>query len=337
MKIALYGFGAFNASIGSYLSDKYYADSSIEIACWDVDSYVTCEFIRNRIHPYHPSIKFNSKLGVVRNAEELLADANIVILGISAQAIRENLRKVKDYVLPDCIFVIVAKGLEQGSGKRFSEVVREELFDKCRVAVFSGGTIAYDIANKIPLVAEVASTDRVVRAQVAELFHSASLRVYLNPDILSVELAGALKNVISIGAGIVDGIGYGVGTKSSFITRAGYDVYKLAKKMGASDKVFLPGSASFWGDVLLSCFGKTRNLEFGIRIGRGEKVLDVLSEMGKEHKTVEGYATVKAVNGLLEEYSVDAPCLVELYKILYENKDVNLAFSQLMSREQKEL
>lgn len=341
-KIAFLGFGAFNCAIAHYLTEKFSKDDNYNFFFWDIDENIYNNFSNNCKHPYHfQDIKFNDKIQGCQNKEDLIKDADVVIVGINAQDVNKALKGIDSLINKNTIFVIVSKGIDNQTNELLSSIIQKNIKNsnfENPIAVFSGGTIASDIVNKIPLIAEIACQNNVCTELVADLFHSDVLRIYTNNDVLSVEIAGALKNFISIGAGICEGLGFPIGTKSSFITRAAFDVYKIAKKMGASDTTFLPGSASFWGDIMLSCFGDTRNKEFGKRICTDNKTpLEIVEEMKKEYKTVEGYYTVKAAYEIAKENNIDAPTIELIYQIVYENADPLETYNEMMSRDRKKL
>jgi len=336
VKIALCGFGAFNTSIALHL-DKF---TDNKLVFWDRTPAVGDHFNKNRSHPHHFSDKvFSENISSVDSLQELVKDADHIIIGVSSQAVREVTKKFTPYLNKPSIVTVMAKGFEERSHKRLSEVLTEELAvskHPSSIAIFSGGTVAHDVAHHVPLIAEVASEDKDARERVAELFHSKSLRVYTNADVLSVELAGALKNVVSLGAGVCEGLGFAVGTQASFISRASFDIFKLAKTLGANDETFLPGSASFWGDIMLSSFGNTRNREFEKRIV-GSTSEKVLSEMKKERKTVEGFLTTQAAYEMVTKHNVSAPCIKVLYHIVHNNLNPKDALTQLMNRSRKSI
>lgn len=330
MKIALYGFGMFNTAIGHIFDRKHEGP----IMAWDINNIVLEYFNIHKKHAYHFHNYVFENLAVTDDRKELLKDADVMILGISGQYIRQNIREIKNLFTKNTTIVIVSKGLEQKSLKTLAQVVEEELEGAPfthPIVVFSGGTTAADIISGVPLVAEVASTDKNAANQIAKLLHTQSLRVYTNNDVISVQIAGALKNIISLGAGICEGLGYQTGTKSSFITRAARDVYRIAKHLGAKDATFLPGSASFWGDIMLSSFGQTRNREYGKRLVGNDPVV-VLEQMHAEHKTVEGYYTLNAVYKLSVKEKLEIPVIEELYYIVFQGKDPKMAIIDLMNR-----
>jgi len=334
MKIALYGFGAFNSAMAHYLE----RNTNAELMFWEYDEKVTNYFNEHKSHPYHFTDKKYSRVKATKSREELFLDASFVMIAISAQHIRQNAKEFKRYLKNPTRFLICSKGLEQGTMNRLSEVLEQELGEEHKVAVFAGGTTAADLEKGIPLIAEVVSKDKETREEIAKALHSNILRIYTHEDLCSVEVASALKNVVSFGAGICEGLGFDIGTIAALITRATYEIYKVAKHLGATDKAFLPGSASVWGDIMLSSFGKTRNREFGIRVAKGDKKpLEVIEEMKQEHKTVEGYYTVKSAKKLSDKYNLNTPIIEELYEIAYENKKPMDALKKLMGRKRKEL
>ncbi len=341
-KISFFGFGAFNCALAHYLTKKFENNGNYNFCFWDIDDTVRENFLNNRKHPYHfQEMEFNDKLQSYQTKEDLIKDADIIIIGINAQAFNKALKGIDSLVNKNTTFVIVSKGIDIETHELLSDIVSKHLKDSKfnhNIAVFSGGTIASDIANRVPLIAEIACKENICIETVADLFHSDTLRIYTNTDVLSAEIAGALKNFISIGAGICEGLDFGIGTKSSLITRAAFDVYKIAKKMGASDTTFLPGSASFWGDIMLSSFGNTRNREFGKRIcEKGKTPLEVLEEMKTEHKTVEGYYTVKASYEIARKYEIETPVIDSIYQIIYKGVNPKEAFCQMMNRGRKKL
>jgi len=341
-KIGFFGFGAFNCALAHYLTKKFKNDNDYGFFFWDIDNHIHENFKRDRKHPYHfQEIEFNNKIQGCENKESLIKNADIIIIGISAQSFNKALEGIDSILNKDTTFVIVSKGIDIKTHELLSSIVSKHTKNSSfnhDIAIFSGGTIASDIVNRVPLIAEIACECNPCIETTANLFHSDTLRIYTNTDVLSVEIAGALKNFISIGAGICEGLGFSIGTKASFITRAAFDVYKIAKKMGASDMTFLPGSASFWGDIILSSFGNTRNREFGKRLCTGGKTpLEVIEEMKKEHKTVEGYYTVKTAYEIAQENQIEAPSIDFIYQIVYENADPLETYNKMMNRDRKRL
>jgi len=341
-KISFLGFGAFNCAFAYYLTKKFAQEDNYSFFFWDIDDTIFKNFTNNQKHPYHfTELKFNHKIQGCLTPTELLKDADIVILGINAQNFNSALKDIYLSLTKPTTFVIISKGIDSQTHELLSTIVRKNIQKspfQHNIAVFSGGTTASDIVNEAPLIAEVACENEVCVKLIADLFHSNTLRIYTNQEVSSVELAGALKNFISLGAGICEGLGFPIGTKTSFITRAAFDVYKIAKQLGSSDTIFLPGSASFWGDIMLSSFGETRNREFGRRIcTRQKNPQEILEEMKKGHKTVEGYHTIKAAYEIAQKYKIETTAIDAVYEIVYKNADPQIVFKKIMSRPRKQL
>ena len=339
-KIAFLGFGAFNCAMAHYLTKKFSKDDNYNFFFWDIDEKIIQEFTDNRTHSHHfQEMKFNEKIQVCQTKEELIKNADLVIIGISAQAFNIALKDIRSSLNKDTDFVIISKGIDIQTHELLSSIVRKNINNSSfnhHIAIFSGGTVASDIANQVPLIAEIACENNNCAETIANLFSSDNLSIYTNNEVLSVEISGALKNFISIGSGICEGLGFTTGTKASFITQAAFDVYKIAKKMGASDVTFLPGSTSFWGDIMLSSFGETRNKEFGKRLCiDGKTPSEVVEDMKKEHKTVEGYYTVKASHEIAKEYKIDTPTIDYIYKVLYKGEDPQTALRKIMIGDKK--
>ncbi|MBU0980982.1 MAG: hypothetical protein KJ709_09355 [Nanoarchaeota archaeon] len=335
-KIAFLALGAFNCSMMAKIDRQ--SNGQREIEFWDIDQEVMEHFEKHHVHPYHfQDIAFSDNVHPADSISGLLNGAGNLIVGVNAQSMRKAARTFGEYLSKDTIITSLSKGLELETGKRMSEVIREELdcalvYDP-KITVFSGGTVAQDIAYGRPVMAHVAGDDPITIDEVAELFHSTAVRVVPTTEMLSVEYCGALKNVVSIGGGICEELYPGAeGTKAAFKIRTEFDIYKIAKALGASDDIFLPGSPSFYGDSDLSCYGPTRNREYGQRIGCGQDPKAALKEMEQAHKTVEGYYTLKVAYELSQKLGLDTPCIEQLFQVVHDGLSPERAVKNLMSR-----
>jgi glycerol-3-phosphate dehydrogenase (NAD(P)+) len=209
--------------------------------------------------------------------------------------------------------------------------VLAETAPKARSAALSGPTFALEVANGIPTAIVAASKDAATAVAVQQLFHRPAFRVYTSTDLLGVELGGALKNVIAIAAGVCDGLGFGDNSKAALITRAMAEVRRLGVACGAQAKTF--NGLSGLGDLTVTCFSKlSRNRGFGERLGNGEKVADVLGSMVA---VAEGYPTARSAWQLAQKHRVVTPVIDEVYRMLYEGKDVKRGVHDLMARDSK--
>lgn len=324
------GVGMFGFVLARHLALKYPQD---KFFAYDANTEVLENLKRERRHPIHfRDYLLPENVFPTDDLEMLARSCRIIILSLPAQRIRSAAEKLAEYIKDKTVLVNVAKGLEIGTGKRISEIVREKIDKSYTYAVISGGTIAGEMIRGFPLSAEVACEDEDTASLIQNLFSTERFRVYRNDDVTGVELAGALKNPLSIATGIARGFGFGSSTVGALVSRGAFEIKKLALCLGAKEKTFAFGGQAAMGDIMTSCFGDTRNRRFGeliIKEGSVNKALDI---MKKEGKLVEGYYTSFATSQLSEKYGVEMPIQREVYQILHKGKDPRLSMVQLMTR-----
>lgn len=249
----------------------------------------------------------------------------LTVIAVPSTAVRQTAHRLREY--SECgIIVNVAKGLEQGSLMRLSEVIADEL-PGAATAVLSGPSHAEEVARNIPTSLVAASLSRPVAEIVQDVLSGEFLRIYTSDDIIGVELGGALKNVIAICAGACDGMGLGDNTKAALITRGLSEMTRLGVCLGAKESTFA-GLAGM-GDLVVTCTSQhSRNNRFGFKIGMGIAVKQALEEVG----TVEGYYAARMAHELSVKYAIEMPIINECYGILYENKPVDGVVRDLMLR-----
>lgn len=226
--------------------------------------------------------------------------------------------------------ISATKGIENGSLKRPSEILAEHFSEK-KISVISGPSISFEVAQKVPTAVVVASNGSW-RKDAQDLLMTDAFRVYTSDDVVGVELAGALKNIIAIAAGISDGLGFGTNTKAAILTRGLVEITRLGTKMGAQKSTF--GGLSGLGDLATTCISKkSRNRWFGEQIGKGRNAEEIL---GGTEMVIEGAATCRSAYELAGKYKVEMPITQKIYEILYENKDPGRAVKELMTRDPKE-
>jgi len=338
-KISIIGAGMFGYALASVYG-KAHPDN--EIILFDVNEEVIKSLNETRKHPFFfPGNELPQNIKSTLNLEEAVSDADILMMAVPAQIMRKATSSLRPFIKKDVVIVDLAKALELGTGKRMSEVMEEELKGldyKYEICVFAGGMLAGDVINEKPVCAEFASENEETAKRVAGILSTSSIRLYPNTDTLGVEYAGALKNVVAIGAGIFDGLfdaKDAISSKSGFISRATKEIKRLAIEMGAKEHTFNPGGQAWFGDLMTTCFGSGRNRLFGetlVKIGSAEKTIE---ELKKQNKLVEGYATTKVVYDLCKEKGIDAPICEQIYAILYEGKDPQEAVNELMSNPPK--
>jgi glycerol-3-phosphate dehydrogenase (NAD(P)+) len=288
---------------------------------------------KHRNGKYLPDVKLHPGLKATCSMQEAMEGASACVVVAPSSAMRQVAGQMKPYVTDEMIIVHATKGFETESLARMSEVLASEL--ECgleRIAVLSGPSHAEEVVLQCPTTVVVASAGLETAEQAQDLFmNDTFFRVYTNPDVLGVELAGSLKNIIALGAGLTDGLGFGDNAKAALLTRGLAEIARLGVKMGANALTFA-GLAGV-GDLVVTCTSQhSRNWRAGSMIGQGMAVDDVLSRMGM---VVEGIRTTKAAYRLSEKYGVQMPITEQLYRVLFEGREAKTAVEYLMGRVRK--
>jgi glycerol-3-phosphate dehydrogenase (NAD(P)+) len=347
LHIATLGDGAMATVCSMIAAAKSTPDAPIEIRAWSRgggrDAARVAAFNAARENTrYLPGIKLPPNLLFTTDDRALFDNASLILCAVPTQYIRPTLLRLRPHVPPNVPVVSVAKGIENSTLKRPSEIILELLGDGSgrAVAALSGPSIAGELARGLPATMVTASIDATgthgidaedLSRRIQELFTNSFLRVYTNDDLLGVELAGALKNVIAVAAGILDGMHAGNNAKAALLTRGLVEITRLGTALGAQADTFT-GLAGM-GDLVTTCVSpEGRNRSFGQRVGQGEKPADVLASMVG---VVEGVPTCKSVVELARKLHIDMPISQGLHAVLFENRDPRKAIATLMSRELK--
>jgi glycerol-3-phosphate dehydrogenase (NAD(P)+) len=337
MKISIVGIGMFGFALARNLGNKYLGDDNIKIMAYDSNKESIEHLKKFGSHLYHfGNKKLPSNIAFATDKQELIMDADIVILAITSQAIRAIVREIKDYLKNDVIILNTAKALEISTGKIFLEVIKEEMIETSinyTIAKLSGGTFAQDLVNDAPLGADIACENPYALKKLQDIFHSKTFSIYGNLDLIGVEYAGALKNVIAIFAGIIKGLGLPYGSETHMISRAANEAKEISVALGAKPHTFSMESQCWGNDLWMSCTGNSRNREFGKLIGKGLSLKDALDKMQTENKLVEGYYTTEMIPKLCEKANVYAPIFNEIYGIVCKENDAVKSIKHLMNRE----
>jgi glycerol-3-phosphate dehydrogenase (NAD(P)+) len=280
---------------------------------------------------YLPDVRFPSNLRVTSDLAEALAGTEFIVAAVPSHGTREILRRAAPYVRPGSTVVSATKGLEQDTLFRVSEIIAQELGVVVSVAVLSGPSFAAELARQLPTAVSIASRDAAVVERVQAEFKAPYFRLYGTDDVVGVEIGGALKNVIAIAAGVVEGLGLGHNALAGLITRGLAEMSRLACAAGAKRET-LSGLTGL-GDLVLTCTGAlSRNRHVGIELASGRAVADVLAGM---KMVAEGVRTTDAALALAARYGVELPIATQVGELLAGRKDPKTALYELMLRPQR--
>lgn len=274
-----------------------------------------------------PGVKLPDRVQVTADLEQALDGSDYLVAAIPTQFLRSSLNEIRGYLKSNRPVISVIKGLENETFQRPSEIIAEALGSRAVVAL-SGPSHAEEIARRLPATVVAASGDLGLARQVQKMFNTERFRVYTNLDLIGVELAAALKNVIAIAAGISDGLGYGDNAKSALMTRGLVEMTRFGMRFGAEANTFT-GLAGM-GDLITTCvspYGRNRGV--GERLGKGETLDQILATMAA---VAEGVATAKSVHEVAEQEGIEMPIMSEVYRVLFEKKSPAAATHSLMLR-----
>jgi len=326
-KIAVLGAGSFGTAMAHLLAKK-----GSTVMLWgrdvsvieEVSSLQTSQrYITGQLEVFH----------ITCDIDKALKDSTMVLFAVPCQALRGLLRNIKDKIPNDALIINLAKGIEIDTNflpsEIFCDIIGSDI-DK-RYAVLSGPTFSQELYEETPSGAVVASASLGVARTIQKALSQKFFRLYAAKDIVGVELGGALKNIMAIGVGIAEGLGYGSNTRAGLITRCLHEMAQLGIAKGANEKTF--SGLSGVGDLILTCTGNlSRNRQVGLRIGKGEKLDAILNSLGH---VAEGVPTTKSLHNLNKKYKVDMPNALHVYKMLYEDMAPRDAVMSLLSRELK--
>lgn len=316
-KIAILGAGAFGFAFTKLISDNHIDK---EIVLYGNNRNSIEHIKKTRKHPlFHGNTQIGNHVHVTSNLEDAISDSDLIVMAVPTSAVREFLIEIKKYFNSKPIFLSLTKGIELETDMTAYEIISQVLGSRRTICVLSGGMIAREVTLENPLCADLACKNRHVAKYVAKMLWTDYFRIETTNDVRGVGLSGAFKNVIAIGAGIFDGLGYGESSKSAFVSSTSKEMTKLALLLGAKKETFSSGSQAWFGDLMTTCFGKSRNRELGELIGKGLPVNEALKLMAKSKKSVEGYRATKVVNDFCIKNKVKIPLVNLIYKVLYEN------------------
>lgn len=324
--IGILGGGSWGTALSLVLANKGY-----KLDLWLRDEEQCRKINETRKNEkYLKDAILPENINITTDIEKTLKNKDVILLAIPTHGVRSSLEKYRDLFEDGQIIVNVAKGIENNTLERISEIVGDILPENKFVAL-SGPSHAEEVAVNDPTTVIAASEDEQAAKAIQDLFMTENFRVYTNSDLVGVELGGALKNVIALGAGISDGLNYGDNAKAALMNRGIFEMARLGEAMGGRFSTFL--GLSGIGDLIVTCTSlHSRNRRAGILIGEGNTVEEAIEKTGM---VVEGIKTTKSAYELSKKYKVNMPITEEIYKLLYIGGDVEEAVKRLMMRDKK--
>lgn len=324
--IAVIGAGSWGTALASVI-----ADNGHKVKLW-VRNPETADEINSRHtnHKYLPDIVLSEAIKAENNLAEVVAGKKIVFLVTPSHAMRTMVKQMAPYLEPDVLLIHATKGLELDSLKRMSEVISEEVSEAIaeQIVVLTGPSHAEEVIRRFPTTVVVSSKSGEAMMRAQDVLMNSVFRVYTNSDMIGAEIAGSLKNIIALGAGLSDGLGFGDNAKAALLTRGLAEIGRLGVKMGASQLTFA-GLAGV-GDLVATCTSKhSRNWRAGYLLGQGKSIDEALAELGM---VVEGVRTTNAAKALAERENVEMPITKGIYSVLFEGKSVRQVVEELMGR-----
>jgi len=329
MRVSVLGAGSFGTTLAILLFHN-----GQEVTLWEYKRNYARHLNKVRENKiYLPGIKIPEGITITHSLEASTKNQHLIVIAVPSQFVRSVITKFKNLNYRDTTFVSVAKGIEKSSLLTVSKIIKEEFkgITNEHIAVLSGPSHAEEVSRKVPTAVVASSYNKDTAKIVQSAFNNAYFRVYSTTDMRGVELGGALKNVIAIGAGIIDGAGFGDNTKAAIMTRGIAEISRLGSEMGARSETF--AGLSGMGDLIVTCMSKhSRNRFVGEQLGKGKKIKDIIKSM---EMVAEGVETCKSVHELAAQYHVDTPIVNAVYSILFDERDPIKVTYDLMTRDMK--
>lgn len=324
--ITFLGGGSFGTSLAILL-----ADNKNKVNIYDRDNDVVKDINENRKNDkYIKNLIIPQNVTAYNDLNLAIKDAEFIVLAVPSHVIRTISKELKGKINKEVTIISIAKGIEEGTNLRLSQVIKEELPEN-DVVILSGPSHAEEVSLNIPTTVVVSSENMDKAKVVQDLFINPTFRVYTNDDLVGVEIGGAVKNIIALAAGVCDGLGYGDNAKAALMTRGMAEIVRIGVKLGGKSETFL--GLTGMGDLIVTCTSiHSRNRRAGYLIGSGKTTEEAIKEVGM---VVEGIKACKAFYKLKEQLNIEMPITDILYKIVFEQIDVKEAVTYLMEREKK--
>ena len=324
-KVSILGGGTWAIGI-ALLLDK----NGHEVTVWSAVEKEINMLSQTHTHNQLPGVVIPESISYTLDDEKALLDADLVVMAVASSFTRSTSKRLSKYVKENQIIVTVAKGIEENTLMTQTQIVLDEI-PQAKVAVLSGPSHAEEVSKFMPTTVVVGCEDEEIAKFIQNIFMRDVFRVYTSDDVLGIEIGGSIKNVIALAAGISDGMGGGDNAKAAIITRGIAEMSRLGAAMGCKPETF--SGLTGIGDLIVTCASMhSRNRRAGILIGQGKSMQEAMDEV---QMVVEGVYSAKAANALAKKYDVEMPIVEQVVLVLFENKDVNVAFYDLMNRDRK--
>lgn len=325
-KIGVIGAGSWGTALAALLYNN-----GNEVTVWSIMEQEIAMLREKREHVDKlPGVKLPKDMEFTTDLESAIVGKDLLVLAVPSPFTRSTSKSMAPFVAEGQIIVNVAKGVEENTLMTLSEIIEQEI-PKATVAVLSGPSHAEEVGRGIPTSIVVGASKKETAEYIQDLFMNEVFRVYISPDVLGIELGGALKNVVALAAGIADGLGYGDNSKAALITRGSAEIARLGMAMGGKAQTF--SGLTGMGDLIVTCASMhSRNRRAGILIGKGYSMDEAMAEV---KMVVEGVYSAKAAMGLAKKYDVQLPIIEQVNMVLFEGKNAAEAVKDLMLRDKK--
>lgn len=324
-KISILGGGSWGIALAVLLHNNGH-----QVCVWSALEKELNMLRENHEHNMLPGVKLADDIEFTGDCKEAASDKDLLVMAVASSFTRATAHRFQTYVAPGQMIVNVAKGIEEATLMTLSGIIEQEI-PQALVAVLSGPSHAEEVARGLPTSIVVGAKRKKTAETIQNLFMSEVFRVYISPDVLGIELGGALKNVVALSAGIADGLGYGDNTKAALITRGITEIARLGTAMGGKFETFC--GLTGIGDLIVTCASMhSRNRRAGILIGQGKTYEEAMNEV---QMVVEGVYSAKAAMALSKKYHVSLPIIEQVNAVLFEGKSADQAVRELMLRDKR--
>jgi len=321
MKVTILGTGAYGLALSSIL-----VENRNEVVMWTTFEEEKRELLETKKSSKLPGFKLDNTIVITTDLEESIKNSELIVLAIPTAFITDVCKKLKDYIKSNQHICIASKGIEQGTCLFIHDMVSKQIKTK-KIGAISGPSFAIDLVKKVPVGLSVASKNKKTREIIKQAFSNEHFKLHPTTDIIGIEVCGAVKNIIAIASGMVDGLNYPISTQALLITQSLHDIKALIHALGGSKKTIL--SFAGFGDILLTCTSeKSRNYSFGKLIGSGASKQEI--DEYKNKITIEGLYTLKSIHKLIRKKKIKIPTIDIIYDIVFKDKKIDKLIEYLM-------